>query len=311
MTKVSVVVPMYNEAGYIEDCLAGFASQTVDTFEVVVADGNSADGSRQTVDRLRGHYPWLRVVDNPARRIPAGCNAGVAAASGDVVCFFSAHGVPAPTFVERVLAVLDETGATGVGGVYHHEGVDRRSRAIGKAMASPIGMASPHRFARARCDVDTISHPAYRIDAVRGVGGFDETLQRNEDYELNWRLRAAGARLVFDPSIESTYRPRTGLRALGRQFFRYGRAKAVVVKKHPRSLRARHLVAPAAVAAAPVVAAVSLPAAAALGAAYVAIVAAVALRTSGVDRVAYASAFPVMHTMWGAGFLVGLVNGEA
>ena len=310
---VTVVIPMYDEAGYIEACLQAFVAQTwpMDLLDVVVVDGGSTDGCRQTVESLAADHPWLRVLDNPARRIPAACNIGLHAAKGDIVCFFSSHGVPSSTYVERTVAVLRETRATGVGGTYDHVGLDRRSSAIGLAMASPFGMASPHRFATGRRDVDTISHPAYWIDPVLAVGGFNEELQRNEDYELNWRLRQAGARLVFDPSIRSTYRPRRSLTALSRQFWHYGWWKARVVGRHHGSFKVRHLVPPAAVVAAAVAPALAVTrrgrVVVGLGAAgYVAVVAAGVAhahpRRHQASPLAMAVAFPAMHASWGAGF---------
>jgi len=316
---VSVIVPMYDEKGAIEECLDGFGAQTypLDRLEVLVVDGGSSDGSREIVESRSAVRPWLRVVDNPARRIPIACNLGIAAARGDVVCFFSSHGVPTPTYVERTVAVLMETGAAGVGGTYAHEGQDPVSRAIGLAMASPFGMASPHRFATARREVDTISHPAYRIDAVRAVGGFDDTLQRNEDYDLNWRIRQRGGRIVFDPSIRSAYRPRRSLVALTRQFWWYGWWKARVVAKDRGALKVRHLVPPMAVCVAllaPLAArrrsgrmAVAT-AAMAYGTVVAVAVAREARGTIPVDRRVLTIAFPAMHLAWGSGFLLSTLD---
>jgi GT2 family glycosyltransferase len=318
---VTVVVPMLDEAGFIEACLEGFEAQTspLDLLDVVVVDGGSTDGSRQTVQTMAATRAWLRLIDNPDRIVSAAFNRGVEAAKGEVVCLFSSHGVPDATYVERSVAVLRETEAAGVGGRYLHVGTDAESRAIGTAMVSWFGMASPHRFAAARADVDTISHPAYVKAALEEVGPFDESLTRNEDYELNYRLRRAGHRLVFEPSIVSVYRPRPGLVAMARQFYWYGRGKAAVIRRHPRSVRPRHLVPPAAVAAgllAPVL--ITAPVGrrlVALGAGgYLALLAAAVAGSRpaqhGADVRALVASFPVMHLAWGTGFLVTLVRGE-
>jgi succinoglycan biosynthesis protein ExoA len=316
---VCVVIPMLDERRSIEACLDSFAAQTypLDRLEVVVVDGGSTDGSRQYVDLRAESESWIRVVDNPLRKASAAFNAGVAAARGDVVCLFSAHGVADPDYVRTSVEVLLDTGASGVGGRYEHRGTDPGSNAIGLAMVSPFGMASPHRFVSGRCEVDTISHPAYRRSALVEIGPFDEGLERNSDYELNWRLRAAGHTLLFDPDIRSIYRPRPSLGALGRQFWAYGRWKARVIERHPRSLRLRHLVAPAAVAGA----ALGSPflvtrrgrrLASVVGSAYgLAVAAAVARarpRRHDASPIVLGASFPVMHGCWGAGFLTSAVE---
>ena len=316
---VTVVIPMLDEAGAIESCLAGFGGQTYphEYLDVLVVDGGSTDGSRETVEALAVEHPWIRVIDNPARRASAAFNRGVASAKGDVVCLFSAHGVPDSAYVEASVDALDRTGAAGVGGRYDHVGTDAVSTAIGRAMVSPFGMASPHRFATEPREVDTISHPAYRASALADVGPFDESLGRNSDYELNHRLRVAGHRLVFDPSIASVYRPRPDLTALARQFWHYGRWKPRVVRGHPAALRLRHLVAPAAVIGlvlSPLLIRArwgrNLLKLAGFG--YVGVVGAGVIRADprahGADPITLAAAFPVMHASWGAGFLVTIAE---
>jgi glycosyltransferase involved in cell wall biosynthesis len=316
---VTVCVPMRDEAGAIEACLDGFAAQThpLDRLEVLVVDGGSTDGSRQTLEVRAAQAAWIRVVDNPHGTAAAAFNCGLRVARGEVFCLFSAHGVPDPRYVERSVAVLAETGATGVGGRYLHVGTDPASNAVGRAMVSPVGMASPHRFARDRAVVDTISHPAYRAEDLAGIGEFDERLERNSDYEFNWRLRQAGRTLLFDPSVESVYRPRPSLKALGRQFWAYGRWKKRVLSRNPGSFRPRHLVAPAfaaSLAAAPVLAwspggrrllAAEL-------AAYAVLVAAGTLHARpdehNADVATLAACFPVMHACWGAGFLTSVLE---
>lgn len=316
---VSVVVPMLDEAGFIEPCLASFESQSwpQERLEVLVVDGGSTDGSRQFVEEYSREHPWVRIVENPDRRASAAFNRGVEASTGEILCLFSAHGVAHPDYVANSVAVLRETGAAGVGGRYLHEGLDPVSRSIGLAMVSPFGMASPHRFATRRTVVDTISHPAYRRMALTAAGPFDESLLRNSDYELNVRLRDAGATLVFDPSVESIYRPRGSLRALARQFWWYGRWKVRVLRRHPHSLKARHLVPPAAVAVSvgSIIGSPWRPArrlllvgAVGYGATLSAAVLRARPRASGGSALVFVAALPTMHLSWGAGFLWSLLE---
>jgi hypothetical protein len=165
--------------------------------------------------------------------------------------------------------------------------------------------------------VDTIAHPAYRRLELVGVGPFDETLERNSDYELNYRLRAAGHTLVFDPDIASEYRPRASLSELARQFWWYGRWKVRVIERHPRSLRWRHLVSPVAVVGAAFLPSLlrgrrTRPVAIAGVAGYAGVVAFGVVASHPTRHQAsvltLAGAFPVMHAAWGAGFVTSVMQ---
>lgn len=316
---VSVVVPMRNEAGRISQCLRAFEGQTwpADRLQVIVVDGGSTDGSREEVDDLARTRPWLEVIDNPSGHASAAFNRGIAAARGECICLFSAHGQASPDFLEQSIATLAASGAAGVGGRLEHTGANPTEVAIGLAMTSPFGMASPFRYAERIEDTDTIGHPVYRLAAVESVGLFDESLGRNSDYVYNWRLRQAGLRLVFDPAIVSTYRPRNDLGNLAAQFYEYGRWKAMVARRYPSSLRVRHLVPPlfaAALAGSPALLSLRSTRRITLmgAAAYLSLVvwsAGRARRSAGQAslRVLLAS-FPVMHVSWGLGFLWSLVS---
>ncbi len=320
--SVSVIIPMLNEAGFVGPCIDGFLAQTTDAIvEILVIDGGSTDGSDLEVLRRRSLDRRVRLVRNPRRLAAAAANIGIDESVGEVLCFVSAHGVPDPGYVGTALAVLDETGAVGVGGRYDHVGTDPVSNAIGLAMASPFGMASPHRTSQQRRDVDTISHPVFRKSALVEIGGYDETLLRNEDYETNYRLRRAGGRLVFTPELSSVYRPRRSLGALGRQFWDYGYWKAEVMARHPDAVRPRHLAPPAAVAGAIVLAAGLTPpatraaaqrGAAAIGVAYGALLGAAVIRerpaAHGASTRHFVAALPLIHGAWGGGVLAGAVG---
>ena len=80
------------------------------------------------------------------------------------------------------------------------------------------------------------------------MGGFDEGQVRNQDYELNWRLRESGGTVYFHPDLAVAYTPRSGLRPLWRQYWEYGTWKRVMLRKHPRSLRWRQLAPPGLIA---------------------------------------------------------------
>ena len=307
---------MLNELGYIEPCLRGFprSDLSVELLEILVIDGGSTDGSRELVEEMAAGEPRLSLVDNPRRVAAAAANLGIERARGEVLCFLSAHGVPDREYVATSVHLLQETGAVGVGGRYEHVGTNPASRAVGLAMASPFGMASPHRTGTEQGDVDTISHPTFWRQPMVEAGGYDERLISNEDYEFNYRLRLAGGRLVFCPEISSVYRPRGSLRALSRQFFAYGRGKAAVLRRHPASVRGRHLVPPIAVLGGGVLFAAAIagrrrPLVAAVAGYGTVLVASFVQARPDRHQASpwlFVAAMPVMHASWGAGMLVGL-----
>ena len=158
---------------------------------------------------------------------------------------------------------------------------------------------------------------------MRAVGGFNEALIRNQDYELNWRLRQRGEVVWFDPKLAAKYRPRGSVAALARQYFEYGLYKRAVLRLHPRSLRLRQLAAPALLVLLGVAALLALagllvdlsPAKEALLAAAAAVPlgyagllfagsAAIGLRRRTTLAWRLPLIFATIHVAWGAGFLV-------
>ena len=260
---------------------------------------------------IRAWFPQVRIVANPDRSIPAGLNRAVAAAAHDILVRCDARCILPPDHVRRAVATLERTGAACAGGVQRPVGTSLFTRAVAMAMTSPLG-AGGARYRRGGPEgpADTVFLGTWRRATLDAAGGFDETLERNEDYELAWRLRERGATVWLDPALAVGYRPRETLGALAAQYFAYGRWKAVMLRRHPRSLRARQLAAPALV--------LGLAGSAALAVAGMVQIAAVlpvlyaAALAGGAamegwrrrDRAALLmpAALATMHLAWGAGF---------
>ena len=308
---VAVVVPVRNGAATLADAVASVLAQEFDgTLEVCIAVGPSDDRTREVADGLADSDRRVSVVDNPAGVTPAGLNAAIRATSAPVVARIDGHAVLPAGYLTRAVAVLDWTGAVNVGGVQEPRGQTPFEEAAGRAMASRFGSGDArfHHGGPAGA-VDTVYLGVFRRTALEAVGLFDEALVRNQDYELNWRLREAGGTVWFDPELRVGYRPRGTLGGLARQFFDYGQWKRVVVGRHPRSLRWRQVVPPTATlgVAAGLVAGVWWPPALVVPAVYLAAVVLVSLvagrRLATVVRLL--AVYPTMHLSWGAGFLAG------
>ncbi len=311
---VSVVVPARNCAGMLGDCLSAIGSQTYrGLIDVTVAVAPSSDGTRQVLADTSLEIP-LQVVDNPAGTTPAGLNLAVAASRGRIVARVDAQSRVPPDYIERAVRTLASTGAANVGGVQCPVGTGGLPGAIAAAMSSPFG-GGPAAFRRGHRSgpADTVYLGVFDRDALQLVGGFDETLERNQDYELNWRLRRQGHTVWLDPSLVVDYVPRADYAGLAGQYFSYGTWKRKMLLRHRGSLHLRQLAAPALVAGL-ATSVIELAhrrlRGAAVPALYLAACAIAAARLGRVlpgwrDRMRAAGAFVVMHVCWGAGFLAG------
>jgi succinoglycan biosynthesis protein ExoA len=327
LTRVSVVIPCFNEERYIGKVLENLAGQyEAEHFEIIIVDGMSEDGTRAIVSKFVEENPFVRVrlVDNPARHIPAGLNRGIEAACGEIIVRMDAHSVPSPNYVRRCVELLDNGDAEVCGMPWRIEPGAKGlvARAIALAVAHPFGIGdAKYRQANLASSqfVDTVPFGAFSKSLWREINGFDESLLANEDYDFYYRVRRGGGRILLDAFGYSSYYARATLGDLARQYFRYGRWKAEMVKSHPRSLRLRQLVAPAFV--------LSLVASGVLSifwtpalylllltiVAYALLATAFALRLAvkgGDFRLAFVvpSVFFIIHTMWGSGFLLSFLR---
>ncbi len=243
--RISVISPMYNESSNIEDFVADLAAQDFEgEVELIVADGASTDGSLDLVRAAaKAAGVGVRVVDNPRRWVSPGLNACVAAARGDLIVRLDCHSRYPPDYLRRCALASEETRAWNVGGRLIPDGQTPTERAVACAMDVPFGGIGWTRAAAAvtRVEVDTVTFGAFRPEAFRHVGGFDETLLRNQDDELNLRIRLAGGRTILDPAIVVRYRPRGSLAGVWRQYYEYGLWKVPVMRKHRRVLSLRSL----------------------------------------------------------------------
>jgi succinoglycan biosynthesis protein ExoA len=251
MPIVSVIVPCYNEERTIRLLLNALYQQTYPRqhLEVVIADGLSHDRTLQEIDQFTEEYPEMivKVVDNHERTIPSGLNQAIGAASGDYIIRLDAHSMPNPDYVSRCVQALDNGLGENVGGVWdiRPAGGGWIARSIAAAAAHPLAVGDAHyRFGGKARSVDTVPFGAFRRELVERLGGFDESLLTNEDYEFNVRVRLGGGIVYLDPAIRSVYFARANLNALARQYWRYGYWKARMLQRFPGSLRWRQAIPP-------------------------------------------------------------------
>jgi hypothetical protein len=248
---VSAVMPVRNEERHLAEAVRHILEQDYPgELELVLAVGPSKDRTEAIAAQLAADNPHVTVVPNPTGKIPSGVNAAIKAARFGVITRVDGHAMLPPGYLRTAIGTLLRTGAADVGGVMAAEGVTRFEQAVAWAMTSKAGVggASFHTGGEPG-PVDSVYLGVYRREAIEKAGGYDEEYLRAEDWELNHRIRLSGGVIWFEPELRVTYRPRSTPRALGAQYFHYGRWRRVVARQHQGTINLRYLAPPAAVSA--------------------------------------------------------------
>jgi len=323
--SVSIVVPLLNEEQHLREVVEHLLRQDYDgPLDVVLALGPSRDATDQIAREVAAADPRVRLVANPTGATPAGLNAAIAASSGEVVVRCDGHALLPLDYVRTAVETLSRSAADNVGGIMAAEGVTDFECAVARAMTTRLGVGgAPFHVGGAEGEAPTVYLGVFRRSALERVGGYDQSMVRAQDWEMNHRIRASGGRVWFTPALRVTYRPRSTVAALSRQYREYGQWRRVVMRRHPETRKLpgslRYLAPPAMV--------VGVTAGTAMGligvasgqrwlaggllapAGYAALIAtgAVALG-SGLgarSRAQLPVVFAVMHWSWGVGFLAG------
>lgn len=248
---VTVIVPCRNEARYIVGCLDSLlrTEYPAGRLDIIVVDGMSDDGTRETVARYAERDARIRLLSNPKRIAPSAMNIGIAEARGTIIVRMDAHNEYPADYIPLLVDWLDRTGADNVGGAWVTVPADdsRTAQAIALALSHPFGIGNA-RFrlgVTAPTPVDTVPFGCFRRELFDRIGQFDEELARDQDDELNFRILRRGGSVVLVPDVVSRYHARGSLRQLARTYFQYGLFKPLVAYKVGRFMTARQLAPPA------------------------------------------------------------------
>lgn len=319
---VSVVMPILNEERHLAAAVHRILDQEYPgDLQVILAVGPSQDRTEDLAAELAAADDRLQVVGNPVGRTPNALNLGIAAARYDIVVRVDGHGELTPGYIRRAVELLEETGAANVGGVMDARGRTALEQAIAYAYTSRLGLGGSkfHLEDSPAGPADTVYLGVFRKQALLAVGGYDESMHRAQDWELNYRLRKAGEVIWFSPELKVTYRPRSTYRALAAQYLQTGRWRREVVRRHPDTAGLRYLAPPATVLGIGVgtlgglLGSVSdkmilkLGWLAPLGYALLIMVGTLTARDlSPQARIRLPLVLAIMHLTWGSGFLLGL-----
>jgi glycosyltransferase involved in cell wall biosynthesis len=226
--KVSIIIPTRNEAKYLPRVIDSLLKQDYpqENIEILIVDGRSTDHTRETVERYRGKFKFIRLIDNPQIYTVFAFNSGIKNAIGDVLFFVGAHTEYSPNYVSTVVKYIKENKAECVGSVARTLPGDKTllAASIALVLSSPFGVGNSYmRIGQKTIRyTDTASCSGYKKEVFEKIGLFNEKLIHSQDIEFNLRLRKAGMRILLVPDIMSYYYARPNFFSFCKHNFRNG-----------------------------------------------------------------------------------------
>jgi succinoglycan biosynthesis protein ExoA len=248
---ISVVIPVRNEEAHLGAVLESLLAQDYprDRFEILVADGDSTDGTPRVVEKFAsGSATRIKLLSNARRWSSAGRNVGVRHSSGDLIVFIDGHCyIPSKTLLRDTAATFEKTGADCLcrPQPLNMEGNSFFQDAVAQARATTLGHGRDSTIYDTQFEgpVNPCSAGAmYRRTVFERVGYYDESFDAAEDVEFNYRVFKSGLISYISPRLEIRYQPRASLGALWRQMMRYGRGRFRLIRKHHEAFSFSQLV---------------------------------------------------------------------
>ena len=244
--SVSIILTVVNEEAHLRSAVqAALNSDYLGELEMVIAVGPSSDKTLEIANEMASHDSRIRVIENPTGKTPNGLNAALEKSSYDIVVRIDGHSEIESHYIRTAVEILNETGAANVGGLMAAEGITPFQKAVARAMRSAIGVGASRFHTGGKAGAtDTVYLGVFRRNAIENIGGYDENFVRAQDWEMNHRLRLNGGVVWFDPRLKVTYRPRSNVRSLARQYSDYGRWRRAVSRRHKGTINLRYLAPP-------------------------------------------------------------------
>lgn len=225
--KISIIVPMRNEENYIAQCIDSILTSDYsnDNMEIIVINGMSEDKSKNIVETYTSKYHNIISYDNPNIYTPFAFNLGIEHATGEYIFIVSAHCKYDKNYFSVLVKYADELGADAVGaisktGVLHST---TKSNAIKKVLSHKFGVGNSYfRVGTEKViEVDAISG-CYHKNVFSKYGFYNEKLIRNQDIELNKRIKNGGGKLYLIPYTSYIYYVRENFTALAKNNYSNG-----------------------------------------------------------------------------------------
>ena len=210
---ISIIMPLYNEEKYISNCIESLLKQDypLEKMEWIFVDGCSTDATKMIVQQFKNKYPKLiKIYDNPNKTVPYAMNIGIEHAKGKYIIRLDAHADYAVDYISKCVHYLNTTDADNVGGVAETKSKGFVGKCIAKMLSSNFG--------------------------------YDERLTRNQDNEMNYRIRKNGGKIYLANDILFSYYCRDSIKGITDMAVKNGMWNVITMKLCPGTMGIRHFI---------------------------------------------------------------------
>lgn len=242
---VSIVVPIRNEIAHVGQMLDTLFNQDCPSFEVIVVDGMSDDGTYEYLIEQSDNRENLRVLRNADKVTPRALNIGILASKGDYIAILGAHCLYENSYLNTCVKFLEkENGYGGCGGIVETIAGSQNvvSEAIKDVMSSKYAVSSGSFRVGNIGEVESIAYPIFRKAVFDKVGLYNESLIRNQDNDMNSRIVKSGFKLFITDQVKCFYFCPVSVKALLRYAFRGGKWNGITLKLNVKALDLRHFI---------------------------------------------------------------------
>lgn len=243
---VTIIIPIYNEEEVIRNCIVSVLNQSYpqELMELFLIDGCSTDNTIQIINKFADIYPdFIKIIINVEKTVPYAMNIGISKASGKFIIRLDAHAEYPVDYISKCVYYLTSTDADNVGGLWKTAGRGYIGEAIALLLSSRFGVGnSQYRVNGKSGYVDTVPFGAFRREVFETLGVFDVRLARNQDYEMNHRIRKNRGKIFLSADIHCTYYCRNTIKDIAMMGFSNGKWNIVTMFLCPGSMGIRHFI---------------------------------------------------------------------
>lgn len=320
IVEVSVVMPVYNEGKYIKKCIDSLLEQDypLAKMEWIFVDGNSNDETVNIITNYASKHPGLiYVYSNPKKIVSFAMNIGISKSRGKYIIRLDAHADYPSDYISKCIYYLEQKNADNVGGVAETKANSFVGKAIAKMLSSKFGVGNSQFRTNGKSGyVDTVPFGAFKRDVFKKYGGYDERLVRNQDNEMNFRIRKNGGKIYLANDIRFSYYCRDSVKGIALMAKENGKWNVITMKLCKGAMGIRHFI--------PLVFVISILSLLILGFFYkffwlflgaemltyltLDIVFSFKNRSSFAEMVALLVLFPIFHISYGCGSIIGFLK---